>query len=414
MKIWWLLGILALILLFASVREGFERRGGGGSSPTPPPMATSQETSSEEYANPTCPSGTSLDVRKKCIYPDEPEMFICPSGYITTGSRTCRKQGSTEEIPPQCSAGKVFDSERGGCVKPDAPGMCPSGYTLRVTPSSNTCVRTAATTIGSSMGQTVGEMTDAKCLDGSSPPMTDFKCLDSGNRPTCPNGSTLYMVFSREGAPKLSCVQNSLIYDGTWTDGERTQNPCRSPTHVTGLSVPPTGPPPSELPKCIGTSSGRLTGGLTGGITGGTTTGGSSTSSFGPNSGGGGNRRNQVFGPLSGGRGEGSSFVPSDSSKTNQYPEIMGGGDNRQSTRIDGAGIVAPSKNWQLAMDGSLPDCKGLGCDENSRYFPFSRQPGDMDLIPDPYRVSQQFSSASYSFKTEPTPFLTDFSAFLS
>lgn len=267
-------------------------------------------------------------------------------------------------------------------------------------------------------GFETGGITDARCPDGSSPPITDFKCLDSGNRPTCPNGSTLYMVFSREGAPKLSCVQNSLIYDGVWSDGERTQNPCRSPTHQTGLSVPPTGPPPSELPKCIATSSSATTGGTgmsqntTVSTTTGTTTGGSSTSSFGPNSGGGGNRRNQVFGPLSGGRGEGSSFVPSDSSKTNQYPEIMGGGDNRPSTRIDGAGIVAPSKNWQLAMDGSLPDCKGLGCDENSKYLPFSRQPGDMDLIPDPYRVSQQFSSASYSFKTEPTPFLTDFSAF--
>jgi hypothetical protein len=35
-----------------------------------------------------------------------------------------------------------------------------------------------------------------------------------------------------------------------------------------------------------------------------------------------------------------------------------------------------------------------------------------MDLVQDPYRVSQQFASSSYSFKTEPVPFLTDFSAF--
>lgn len=101
-----------------------------------------------------------------------------------------------------------------------------------------------------------------------------------------------------------------------------------------------------------------------------------------------------------------------DSSKTNQYPELMGGGDNKPSTRIDGGGIVAPSKNWQLAMDGSLPSDASLGATENSKYLPFSRQPGDMDLVPDPYRVSQQFSAASYSFKTEPSPFLTDFSAF--
>lgn len=144
----------------------------------------------------------------------------------------------------------------------------------------------------------------------------------------------------------------------------------------------------------------------------GTTTGGSSTSSFGPNSGGGGDRRRQVFGPIFTGRGDGG-VVPMDSSKTSQYPELLGGGESRPSTRIDGGGIVDPSKNWQLANDGSLPSDASLGTNENSKFLPFSRQPGDMDLIPDPYRVSQQFSTASYSFKTEPVPFLTDFSAFL-
>ena len=91
-----------------------------------------------------------------------------------------------------------------------------------------------------------------------------------------------------------------------------------------------------------------------------------------------------------------------DSSKTNQYPELLGGGDSRPSTRIEGAGIVPPSKSWQLSNDGSLPTADSLK----------SSVPGDKDLIPDPYRVSQQFSTSSYSFKTDPVPFLTDFSAF--
>lgn len=147
----------------------------------------------------------------------------------------------------------------------------------------------------------------------------------------------------------------------------------------------------------------------------GTSTGGSSDSSLGPNSGGGGDRRRQVFGPISNGHGTTSNggVVPVDSSKTAQYPELLGGGDTKPSTRIEGGGIVAPSKNWQLAKDGSLPSDASLGATEQSKYLPYSRQPGDMDIIPDPYRVSQQFSTASYSFKTEPVPFLTDFSAFL-
>ena len=97
-----------------------------------------------------------------------------------------------------------------------------------------------------------------------------------------------------------------------------------------------------------------------------------------------------------------------DSHKTTKYPELLGGGDPAARNRESGAG-----GRLNIDLQGSLPTMDGLGATEASKYFPFSRQPGDMELIPDPYRVSQQFSSASYSFKTEPTPFLTDFSAFL-
>lgn len=162
-----------------------------------------------------------------------------------------------------------------------------------------------------------------------------------------------------------------------------------------------TGPPPS------GGMGGPPPGaGGEAAVTGGTTTGGTSDSSFGPNSGGFagmGDRRKQVFGPIAMGQGNpDGSVVPMDSSKTNNYPELLGGTDSRPSTRIEGAGIVAPSKNWQLSNNGSLPTDESLK----------SSVPGDKDLIPDPYRLSQQFSAASYSFKTDPVPFLTDFSAF--
>lgn len=222
--------------------------------------------------------------------------------------------------------------------------------------------------------------------------------------PKCPDGSTL-------NSTKTMCK----FTDTTKADVMPT---CAKDTleFVGGVCRPKTGSSSSAS-----TSTGTTTTGSSATSTGtvgasatttGTTTGGSSDSSLGPNSGGGGNRRNQIFGPSSNGRGEGNSFVPSDSSKTSQYPELMGGTDSKPSTRIAGGGIVAPSKSWQLANDGSLPSDASLGATENSKYLPFSRQPGDMDLIPDPYRVSQQFSSASYSFKTDPVPFLTDFSAF--
>jgi hypothetical protein len=227
--------------------------------------------------------------------------------------------------------------------------------------------------------------------------------------PKCPEGSSLNTErtkckFTDTSKPDVTptCSSDRLEFVGG------TCKPKSGTTTATTIGTTAT-----TTTTTTGTTGTSGTTGTTTATTTGTTTGGSSTSSLGPNSGGGGNRRNQVFGPGSGGMGEGEKVVPMDSSKTSQYPELMGGGDSKPSTRIDGGGIVPPSKNWQLAMNGSLPSSASLGTDENSKYLPYSRQPGDMELIPDPYRVSQQFSSASYSFKTEPSPFLTDFSAFL-
>jgi len=144
----------------------------------------------------------------------------------------------------------------------------------------------------------------------------------------------------------------------------------------------------------------------------GNTTGGSSTSSLGPNnllpttSGMGG--RN-VFGPVFTSLGMGGG-PQGDSSKTNKYPQLLGP-DPKPSTRIEGVGVVNPSKSYTLANDGSLPSSAQTGSDENSRFLPHSRVPGDQEGT-DPYRVSQSYLSSRGSYKNEPVPFLTDFSAF--
>jgi hypothetical protein len=131
----------------------------------------------------------------------------------------------------------------------------------------------------------------------------------------------------------------------------------------------------------------------------------------GPTTGGATNRLRQVFGPQFTERGNEVPSNDGDSSQTNVYPELLGGMID-SSSRIPGAGITSPSKNWTLANDGTLPTNRAMGSDAMSSFFPFSRSPGDMDVIPDPYRVSKTFSTSSYSSKTEPVPFLTDFSAF--
>jgi hypothetical protein len=75
---------------------------------------------------------------------------------------------------------------------------------------------------------------------------------------------------------------------------------------------------------------------------------------------------------------------------------------------MTGVGVVGGSQ----AGAATLPSSASLGSDPMSGFLPFSRQPGDQELIADPYRVAQSYSASSYSSKNEPVPFLTDFSAF--
>ncbi len=281
-----------------------ERASVGGA---PPPMAVAQQEPTEDYADPICPAGTSLDMKKRCRYPEEAEMPTCPSGYVLTGGARCRKIGGTEEIDPQCPAGKVYDANDGqpgwGCIKAYATPTCPSGFSLRTADTGNTCFKPRA------------------------PP----------------------------------------------------------PANTTGGSTTTTGI----------------------NATGGSTTGTNATGATGSGVTPANVRKNNVLGPVFTSYGAPIDGSP-DSHKTNQYPELLGGGDAVSRRRQGGGGF-----GFGIDLKGSMPTADGLGATEQSKFFPFSRQPGDMELIPDPYRVSQQFSSASYSFKTEPTPFLTDFSAFL-
>ena len=121
---------------------------------------------------------------------------------------------------------------------------------------------------------------------------------------------------------------------------------------------------------------------------------------------------NKLFGPLFTGFGDPGAQGLVDSTKTNVYPELLGGRGKKWGSAAAAGGGAGGGLGGGLGFSGSIPSSAGLGSDANSQYFPYSRQPGDMDLIQDPYRVSQQFASSSYSFKTEPVPFLTDFSAF--
>ena len=255
--------------------------------------------------------------------------------------------------PPICPVGTIMRSEDGKCVSStsSASPMCATGYELK---EDKKCHRTGGT-----------ETAEPTCPAGFEYNSSAARCDTSPVEPTCPGGYTYRNRRCETNDPSGSAMTDS------------------------------------EAAPADGMTSGAA----------GSTTGGSSTSSWGPNSGGSSNRLRQVFGPQFTSKGDGDSGDGGDSSKTNVYPELLGGRIDT-SSRIPGAGIQSPSKNWTLTKDGSLPPTNTTGSDPMSQYFPFSRTPGDMDIIPDPYRVAKTFSSSSYSSKTEPVPFLTDFSAF--
>jgi hypothetical protein len=133
-----------------------------------------------------------------------------------------------------------------------------------------------------------------------------------------------------------------------------------------------------------------------------TTGGGQATASSGR---GFGIANNQIWGPPFSGLGRPRNWNESGDG-SGRYPNLLGP-PRQQAPYMSGVGVVPPTRS----MD--LPSSTSLGSDPMSGFLPFSRQPGDQDRIPDPYRVSQSYSPASNSSKNEPVPFLTDFSAFL-
>jgi uncharacterized membrane protein YgcG len=176
--------------------------------------------------------------------------------------------------------------------------------------------------------------------------------------PTCPSGYTL-------SADKKTCT-------GT------TATDTKTPTCVTGYTY--------AAGACTLTPS---------------STGGSSTFLT-SNSGG---NKGNIWGPAFSGLGN-NSGPGAISGGPRDYPTLLGP-KPKESTMVDGAGIVNPSQHQTLVA--GLPSAAGTGSDPNSQFFGSSRVPGDKDLFPNPY---VEFTPSTGSSKTEPVPFLSDFSAF--
>jgi hypothetical protein len=273
-------------------------------------------------------------------------------------------------IIPKCAEGYTIDTDYTVCTK--------EGSMDTVSP---TCPSNAAYSIREGQGV---------CEPTSQPPT-------SAGGPVCPEGYTIDKSGScvRESQPV-----NGVCSAGTLTDGkckETAEAACPPGTKVDGTSCVPAPAMPMGNASLTVTATPSSTGGSSGVLTGAAPT----PAPTGPGK--------NVFGPAFPGLGANGRGLTDDSTKTTQYPMLMGGFPNRP---------PPPDK-----MD--LPSGNSLGTEAGSEFLPFARlpgglgggfggagqstQPGDMDLVPNPYRVSSTYAGRQ---EREPVPFLTDFSAF--
>jgi len=252
------------------------------------------------------------------------------------------------------------------------------------------------------------DITDLTCPSGYTlaPSNAPFglagKCTKSSGTKPCPEGE---FMPGDPGADVSKCVKpgtgNAVIQTSnvpTCPSGQiATPNGCMLVTNPQSSSSVNHGNRDREANRTTGASWSASLGG------------GSSGNLIGPTSGGTGSSK-LIWGPVFTGLGEDTTGGSGDTTKSNQYPELMGGLFGKTSSRIPGVGIVSPS---QPGLDTSvLPSSASTGTDANARFLPFSRQPGDMDIVPDPYRLASSYSTKNYAPQKDPVPFLTDFSAF--
>ena len=138
-------------------------------------------------------------------------------------------------------------------------------------------------------------------------------------------------------------------------------------------------------------------------------------------------KKGNIWGPAWTGLGDNSGSGLGDADRI--YPILLGPKPSL-SKMVEGGGIAPVSQSQSLVSSGVLPDPTSTGSDPSSQFFGTarspakdgglagtpgaggaSRVPGDQDLFPNPY---VEFTPSSGSSKTEPVPYLADFSAFLN
>jgi hypothetical protein len=285
---------------------------------------------------------------------------------------TVRREGVDDTLTrtPECPNGMTLEDDT--CRRDHGPPtICPPPHTVD---QSGVCTETTAS------GEIVAF--PRLCTEGTN---LGGRCI-STRPPNCPSG---YVIGRNGQLGPYTCITTAAAAAATTAAAEpAAPRPNAAPASGYAAVLEALGQGPTGGTGATGTS--------------GNTTGGSTTTQ-GANSG---TNKGNIFGPAFTGFGENTSG--SGGLGARDYPTLIGP-KPVASRYIEGAGVMNLSQSDNLAKSGALPGAAGTGSDPNSRFFGSSRVPGDRDLIPD---AGQQFTPSIGSSKTEPVPYLADFSAF--
>ena len=300
------------------------------------------------------------------------------SGYADMLAALGQTSTSNPADPPQptCPAGLPLDTNDGRCGKPDvnANVTCPQGSTLFggdiCVPSSSSISHSEKIALGftyNAIANTYSKPPTITCPAGYKAKLTDNKrCEDIQKQSRTCSGGYIYEP------PTGLCVK-PVTNAGAQSQMTANNNPA-----VAGIS--------NNMKK------------------------------------------GNIWGPAWTGLGDNSGSGLGDADRI--YPILLGPKPS-VSKMVEGGGIAPVSQAQSLVSSGVLPDPTSTGSDPNSQFFGTarspardgglagtpggaggtSRVPGDQDLFPNPY---VEFTPSSGSSKTEPVPYLADFSAFLN
>jgi hypothetical protein len=376
MSVWIVLAVLGLLLMMGLLREGFD---------------ATESIKGPPYNN----------AEKQRIY-----------GMANTSDQKILLDKAIAENPtknPNTPADKTFlEAAAGGYIAPAVGEFFTSVFRPATTPITNERVVTFMTTRTGPM-KTIEEDVLKRYFVGQQGVGTSVR-----------SGYAAVLSGLGQGAGYLRDSVPGAATTGTTTPpatGTTTPPATGTTPPATGTTTPPA---TGTTPPATGTTTPPATGtttpptGTTPPTTGttpvGNTTGGSSASTYVPS--GGSVENKNVWGPAWSGAAESTGTRRGqDSTTTTIYPVLMGGyggsAGTRERTRIDGVGITNASGGGI-----TLPPVTTTGSEPNSQFLPNARVPNASDFSRDPYRLARTYSAATHSSKTDPVPFLTDFSAF--